>query len=137
MRFSDRVKAAKLPLSEVVVIGSGLLDQLELRRARDIDLVVSAELFAKLKGAPGYRLQVRHHEECLVNDTFGLEIWQSWGSEGVANFAQLYTTGQTLDGVRFVATKTLILQKSLRGTPKDHRDIELLEQYNIKHARII
>lgn len=38
MRFNDRVKALALLFDEVIVIGSGLLDQLGLRQAHDVDL---------------------------------------------------------------------------------------------------
>lgn len=135
MQFSDRIKSLSLPLDQVVVIGSGLLDQLNLRTARDIDLVVSRQLFESLAGLGEYRLLTKHGELCLVKDLPPLEIWQSWGSGGVANFDELFRAGQTIDGVRFVSCKVLIEQKRLRGLSKDQDDIALLERYNEEHAR--
>lgn len=119
-----------LPLDQLVVIGSGLLDQLDLRTAHDIDLVVSKKLFAQLKDRREYTLAIKHGEECLERVDPPLEIWHSWGSGGVANFDELYREGQTIDGVRFAATKTIIQQKSERDLKKDRDDIQLLEQYN-------
>lgn len=136
MKFSERVKATGLPLDEVVVIGSGLLEQLGMRDAQDIDLVVSEELFDQLAGNTAkYSKQVQHGEERLIRDNPPLEIWRSWGSGGVPNFNELYQNGQTLDDVRFVATKTLIEQKKIRNLQKDQDDITWLERYNKEYAR--
>lgn len=134
MRFSERIQSLGLPLDELVVIGSGLLDQLDLRAAGDIDLVVSQELFLQLKATAGYECNLKHGEECLEKAEPPLEIWCSWGSGGVPNFDELYAQGQTIDGVRFVATQTLIEQKRTRGLSKDYDDIALLEQYNKQYA---
>lgn len=133
MTFSERVKATELPLDQLVVIGSGLLDQLNIRPASDIDLVVSEKLFADLVAEGSYRAIEKHGELCLERPP--LEIWQSWGSGGVPNFTELYQEGQTVDEVRYVATKTLLEQKKLRNLPKDKDDITLLEGYNEKYGR--
>lgn len=133
MTFSERVKATELPLDQLVVIGSGLLDQLNIRLAGDIDLVVSEGLFAELKTDSSYKVLEKHGEVCLEKPP--LEIWQSWGSGGTPNFAELYREGQTIDEVRYVATKTLLEQKRRRNLPKDKDDIISLERYNKKHGR--
>ena len=135
MRLSDRVKETGLPLDQVVVIGSGLLEQLGLRQAQDLDLVVSNAMFERLARTGDYIEQTRHGERRLIKYVPPIEIWQSWGSGGVANFEELYANGQTFDSVRFVATETLLEQKHLRGLKKDQDDITLLERYNEEHAR--
>lgn len=127
MTFSERVKATGLPLDEVVVIGSGLLDQLGARTASDVDLVVSERLFDELSRDDSYVRRTEHGEEVLEQPP--LEVWRSWGSDGVPNFEQLYADGQTIDHVRYVAIKTLLEQKRARNLPKDQTDIAWLEQY--------
>lgn len=122
MKPSARVKSLDLPLSEVVVIGSGLLDELGLRSAHDLDLAVSPTLFEKLRDSGEFTITnegqtLRHNE---------LEIWIDWPPR---DFAQLYENGQTINGVRFVDTQFLISQKQARGSQKDRHDIALLEGY--------
>ncbi len=47
--YIKRVKKLNLPTNEYVVIGSGLLDVLGIRKAVDIDIVASRQLFKKLQ----------------------------------------------------------------------------------------
>ena len=58
--FSERVKDLGLPLGQLIVIGSGLLDQLGIRAASDIDLVVSNELFNALKNDNAWKIGRAH-----------------------------------------------------------------------------
>lgn len=127
MTFSERVKATGLPLEEVVVIGSGLLDQLGARKAADIDLVASERLFKQLAQDDSFTQQRKHGE--MVLERLPLEIWQSWGSNGQPNFTQLYASGQTIDEVRYVSDEVMIEQKRTRNLAKDQRDIAWLINY--------
>lgn len=127
MSIVERVKELGLPLDQVVVIGSGILDALELRPARDIDLVVTPGLFAQLHSTGRYQASVVRGEMVLQRDD--QEIWQSWGSGAVPNFGALYSEGVTYRGVRFAHPRFVLAQKRQRDTPKDQRDIALLETY--------
>lgn len=118
-----RVKALGLPLEEVIVIGSGLLDAYGLRDAHDVDLVVSKELFEQLKQADRFEKEIRHNDEVLLGDD--LEIWLDWG----ASFEDLMQQAVTVDGVRFAAPETIIEHKQQRGSEKDLNDIRLLREY--------
>ena len=51
--FADKVKALNLPLDQIIVIGSGILDQLGIRLASDIDLAASSDLMKKLSEESG------------------------------------------------------------------------------------
>ena len=132
MLMAERVRASGLPLDQLVVIGSGLLDQLGLREAHDIDLAVSTKLFVKLKQSGVYVAREKNGQTCLENEAF--EIWEDWGRD--ASFEKLWQEGQTLDGVRFVSTAFLIEQKQARGLAKDKRDIALLKQHVLRDRQI-
>ena len=43
------VKKLGLPLGQYVVIGSGIMAQLGLREANDVDIAVTPDLYAKLR----------------------------------------------------------------------------------------
>ena len=49
MGIIERVKKLRLPFGQYVVIGSGTLDALGIRRAVDIDIAVLSELHAALR----------------------------------------------------------------------------------------
>jgi hypothetical protein len=123
--FTDRVKASGLPLDEVVVIGSGLLDAYGLRESRDIDLVVSQSLFDILKQNPSYQIHSpRENVEVLLKDAY--EIWVDWPP---ANFDQLKKDAVIINDVLFVNPHFLIERKAERGSEKDLADIVLLKGY--------
>lgn len=125
MSMSDRVKALQLPLDEVVVIGSGLLDQLGLRAANDVDLVVSERLFTQLDADKRFTRQT--DERGVFYTAPKIEVWSDWGSE---THEQLRAEAQQLDGVWYVAPDYLIQKKQARGTEKDLNDVKKLEEYN-------
>ncbi len=124
MRIVERVVATGLPLDQVIVIGSGILDALHLREARDIDLVVTPGLFQLLKQSGDYSHEVRHDEDVLErNDQ---EIWTSWDG---CDFEALLSDGTVIDGVQFAHPQFVLDWKQRNGRDKDARDIQLLEKY--------
>lgn len=125
MRFSDRVKALNIPLDQVVVIGSGLLDQLGLRTAHDVDLAVSPQILTAAKSSGEYECGVKGADRYCRKK--GLELWSNWGEE--LPYDALVSKAIVDDGVRFVAPNTLIAKKRQRGTTKDLSDIALLEEH--------
>jgi predicted nucleotidyltransferase len=125
MAIVQRIKDLNLPLDQLIVIGSGLLDAYGLREADDIDLVISDTLYRTLKATGRYVEGVKQDETYLVKDK--LEIWLSWGS-GV-DFAYLQRDGVVIDGVTFVSPNFLMARKYARGSDKDIKDIKLLERY--------
>ncbi|OGL21574.1 hypothetical protein A2707_06090 [Candidatus Saccharibacteria bacterium RIFCSPHIGHO2_01_FULL_45_15] len=127
MRITDRVVATGLPLDQIVVIGSGVMDALGLRRSDDIDLVASEKLFAELKSSGDYNYFIRHNEEVLEKDD--QEIWLSWDVDGVSHFTQLWNGGVTIDSVRFCHPKSVLEWKKKHNRSKDQNDIVLLQKY--------
>ena len=127
MRIIKRFFELNLPPEHCVVIGSGLLDALNLRESSDIDLVVSEELFVRLRQADGWQAEVKYGETVLTKGD--AEVWLSWGSRGTPNFKQLYEQGVSIDGVRFVDPVFLLNWKKDRASDKDLRDVKLLEEY--------
>jgi len=118
-----------LPLSKVVVIGSGVLDALGLREAQDVDLVVDQELFSLLRDTGEWQSAIVHGEEALYSEVHDAEVWQSWGSEGAPNFTELMDESIEVGGVHF-ANPTFVMEwKKQRNRPKDERDVALLEAY--------
>jgi hypothetical protein len=132
MPIIERVQKLNLPLNQTVVIGSGVLDALGLRKAGDIDLVLSRELFDVLSQDPGWHKATKRDEPILTHDD--TEAFLSWGSNAVPNFEALYSDGITIGGVRFANPRFVIAWKQSRLNDKDKTDIALLESY-LHHER--
>lgn len=127
MVISNIIKLG-LPLEQVIVIGSGVLDVLSLRRANDLDIVVTENLFKILLESGNYSLGKKRDEAYLFDDD--TEIFMSWGSPGDApNFTMLKKAAICVQGIYCANPHFVILQKKLRGEKKDKADIVLLEKW--------
>ena len=128
MAITSRIKALGLPDGQFVVIGSGVMDALGLREANDIDLVVSPELFARLKADSTWKAKQEHGETVLTHDD--VEVWLGWGTaDGQPNFDELYDGGITIEDIRFANPEFVRDWKRAANRPKDIEDIRLLEDY--------
>ena len=127
IRFIERLESLPIDPSRMVVIGSGFLDALGYRKAEDVDLVVDPETFDALSNLPGWQIETIHDEEVVKHDD--VEVWLSWGSEGVPNFEELYNQSIQIEGYHFANPNYVIAQKRRSNRPKDVSDIAFLQEY--------
>ena len=130
--FANKVKALDLPLDQIIVIGSGILDQLGIRTASDIDLAVSSDLMEKLSEESGNWLKKFDDNQrfYFVKDDGSAEVWDGWVFDGQAvSYDDLLDYAVEYDGVRFVDLEFLRKWKSWRGREKDVRDVELIDEW--------
>ena len=130
--FADKVKALNLPLDQIIVIGSGILDQLRIRPASDIDLAASSDLMKKLSEESSDWLKEfdDNRRFYFVKDDGSAEVWDGWDFDGQAvSYDDLLDYAVEYDGVRFVDLEFLRKWKSWRGREKDVRDVELIDEW--------
>ena len=128
-KFSERVKQIGLPLDGIVVIGSGILDQLGIRFARDVDLVANRELVSMLQENPLWTTSVDAIGR-VVSKKGDVEVWDGWElDDKVADFITLTQDGVTYDDVRFVNLEFVLQWKRWRGREKDMIDVEKIRNY--------
>lgn len=130
--FADKVKALNLPLDQIIVIGSGILDQLGIRPASDIDLAASSDLMKKLSEESGDWLKKFDDNQrfYFVKDDGSAEVWDGWVFDGqTVSYDDLLDYAVEYDGVRFVDLEFLRKWKSWRGREKDVRDVELIDEW--------
>ena len=130
--FVDKVKALNLPLDQIIVIGSGILDQLGIRPASDIDLAASPDLMKNLSEESGDWIKKFDDNQrfYFVKDDGSAEVWDGWEFDGqVVSYDDLLDYAVKYDGVRFVDLKFLRKWKSWRGREKDVRDVELIDEW--------
>ena len=130
--FADKVKALNLPLDQIIVIGSGILDQLGIRPASDIDLAASSDLMKKLsEESSDWSEKFGYNQRFyFVKDDGSAEVWDGWDFDGQAvSYDDLLDYAVEYDGVRFVDLEFLRKWKSWRGREKDVRDVELIDEW--------
>src|SRR5258708_35497243 len=116
-----------------IVIGSGILKALKIRQSKDIDLVVTFEVYNFLKRTGKFRVTENHSREILVNNKF--EIGTNWVVLGKSyEFKDFMKDSLIIDGIRYItldflyeAKKSWLEHADVR--PKDIKDVELIENY--------
>lgn len=125
--FVDRVRSLGWLDGQYVIIAGGVLDVLGLRKAADIDAVVSKDLFEQLV-ADGWELSEKHGEQYVVSDD--VEAWLSWdGPHGPLYLDDLEKQAIDIEGVLFCSPEAVLEWKQRHNRPKDAADIQLLEEY--------
>lgn len=130
--FADKVKALNLPLDQIIVIGSGILDQLGIRPASDIDLAASPDLMKNLSEKSGDWLKKFDDNQrfYFVKDDGSAEVWDGWEFDGqVVSYDDLLDYVVEYDGVRFVNLEFLSQWKKWRSREKDVQDVKLIDEW--------
>lgn len=116
-----------MPINEFVVVGSGLLDVLNIRTAEDIDIVASKKLFDLMKDS-GWKVSLKYDETYLRKAD--CEVWLLWDSpSNKPNFDELFADNNVINGIHFISLQWLYDWKSRRGRPKDLSDLRLIDAY--------
>ena len=130
--FVDKVKALDLPLDQIIVIGSGILDQLGIRLAVDIDLAVSSDLMKKLSEESSDWIKKFDDNQrfYFIKDDGSAEVWDGWEFDGqVVSYDGLLDYVVEYDGVRFVNLEFLSRWKKWRSLEKDTQDVKLIDEW--------
>ena len=130
--FADKVKALNLPLDQIIVIGSGILDQLGIRPASDIDLAASSDLMKNLSEESGDWLKKFDDNQrfYFVKDDGSAEVWDGWEFNGqVVSYDNLLDYSVEYDDVRFVNLEFLSRWKKWRSREKDVQDVKLIDEW--------
>lgn len=133
MDIVRKVKKLNLPGGSYVVVGSGTMEVLGIRETRDIDLVVSPEIYEKLK-QEGWEEKVRDDgTSFLVYNLY--EVARTWDDvSGEPNLESLLQDAHIVDSIPFVKVERLMEWKKRKGRDKDITDVELIKDYLEKNA---
>ena len=134
--FAERVKELGLPLDQIIIIGSGILDQLGIRQSADIDVAVDRAMLEKLAadGSDWVKKLDKNQRQYLVKHDGSAEIWDGWEIDGrVVEYDELLDYAVEYDGVKFVNLDFLRRWKNWRGREKDMQDVRLIDEWRAKH----
>ena len=133
MNIKTELVSHGLHCDNSIVIGSGILQVLELRTSKDIDVVVTGEKYAELAQTDRFRKEVSRGRELLKDDVCEIgTVWYVLGKEW--KFADFLVHSVVIDGVRYISLEFLLEVKrqwvqddSVRQ--KDIDDVYLIEAY--------
>lgn len=130
----QRIRKFNLPVGKYAVFGSALMDVWGLRRAADLDIIVTPELYQKLK-EDGWEEKQAHGFPMLVKKDANVTTAQEWPTDGDYNpdRLQLIKEAAFIRGVPFVRVEEVIACKTAYNRPKDQQDIKLLKEHLSLH----
>ncbi len=124
----SKVKTLNLPKDLYVVFGSCPMAIAGIRETGDIDMLVSEEIFAKLKKAGWQELYKGPDDKPLTHDCF--EAHSNWDfSPYNPTLKHLLLTATVVDGVPFASLEEVRKWKFASARPKDLTDIKLIDEY--------
>ncbi len=123
-----KVKELNFSKGSYIVFGSCPLAAVGIREANDIDLLVSEELFEKLKET-GWKERVKStHDNPLVFDVF--EAHSNWNfSPYSPTLTHLLSSAMIIDSVPFASLEEVRKWKAASGGPKHLTDVKLIDTY--------
>lgn len=132
----QEVKGLNLPEGQYAVFGSGPMTAYNLRNSSDVDLIVTSELYEKLRDSGEW--EESHYgggDRYLTNGIFeAMDTWNEGNYRG--DIQKLIETAKDLEGVPFVSLTEVYKWKKAFGREQDQKDLKLIEQiYQVPRER--
>ncbi len=123
-----QLKKLDLPEGQYIVVGSGPLAAKGIRESHDFDILVTWDLWTKLKQK--YPLSKTEPVENIdLGDIQILGHGSMFRRENIATIDEIMSTAEIIDGVKFLNLKLLKQFKLDEGREKDLKDVELIDNY--------
>lgn len=120
----EMVQRLKLPISEYVVIGGGVLDALSIRETNDVDLVVSSKVYKQFK-QKGWKEYIQDDGKKIISHN-GYQLMQTYVGYSLSD---LKPRSFLHKDISFMGLEDLLTCKRKIGRQKDLEDIRYIEQY--------
>lgn len=133
--FKQKLSELSLTKENSVVIGSGILNALQIRESHDIDLIVDLETYNKLKLNPKFTIAQPRGLDVLQYDVYEIGTnWDMTDINKVCSFKEAYENSIVIDEVRYITLDFLLKVKKVwtagkNPREKDRKDIEIIEKY--------
>jgi len=134
MSFKDNLTALKklnLPTSDFVVVSSGALAVRGICDARDLDVVVSDELWEELISK--YKVKINEFGIKTVELENEIEILDPagslYGNQGGIPMKTIFEKADIFEGIKFINLNHLKTIKLEVGREKDLHDVKLIDDY--------
>jgi len=133
----DRVKKLDLPIGQYAVFGSALLDVWGIRKAEDLDIIVTPELYNKLKSKKEWKEKYANGFMMLIKGDVNVTTTQDKPTDGdyCPDRLQLIKNAVKIKGVPFVRIEEVIACKKDYNRQKDRDDIKAIKLYINTHRK--
>ncbi|MBN2478754.1 MAG: hypothetical protein JXA94_00845 [Parachlamydiales bacterium] len=122
--FIEQIKNLNLEPQKWAVCGSGPMAIRNLRKARDVDIIVKKTLWLKL--IQNHKIGGPRNNLIQIGD---IEIWNDW-MELTNKLDEMIDTADFIEGLPFVRLKYIYKWKGFFGRrEKDLEDIKLIEEF--------
>ncbi len=131
MDILSRIKALNLPIGQYVVFGSAVMEIYDIRKAKDIDIVVTEDLYKELKKRGWKRKwNFKRVLTCKALNLEGNEAFTNlhWKDYQVKT-EDLVKNAELIEGIPFMSLKDYLFYKKHLPREKDKKDVELIENY--------
>lgn len=126
---SDEIKSLNFPLGKYVVVGSAVLAAHNIRAARDIDIVVTPDLYEKCKH-DGWETHWHTTGQRYALHKENVEVYLDVNCNPFnPTTAELIERADIIDGIPFISLIDLLQFKRAYGRLKDKPDVKLIERY--------
>jgi len=119
-----------LNINNSIIIGSGIMNALNIRESHDIDITVEQKSYDRLSKLPEFQVKKASGLNVLTTDI--LEIGTAFPINNLSkiySFDELFQNSIVIDNVRYITLEFLLEIKKKWLREKDKRDIELIEKY--------
>ena len=125
----DEVKNLKLPLGQYSVVGSGALSVRKIRSHHDIDLIVTDDLYEKLKKEGWEEREKNNSHFNLYKGNVEIDKNFLHINNCNLNTEEVIKNSDIFDDIPFMSLKDLVKLKKALGREKDIDDIESIIKY--------
>ena len=125
------LKELHLPIGKFVVFGSGAMLARDLSEGRDLDVLVTDELFQEYRNKPKWKIKKTELDVYLCKDS--IELWNIW-RPGTWDIRELINNAEMIDDIPFVSLETTLRWKKMRGSEKDLMHALVIESYLKKNT---
>ncbi len=130
--YMEEVRKMDLPAGEYAIFGSGPLAVRRVRATKDIDLIVTPELYTHYREQEGWNRRFYH---AFFLRKGPIELWKilGYGRARKIDIQGFINRAELIEGLPFVNLNDFIYWKKIAGRTKDKRDVILAEEYLAKH----
>jgi len=127
MTVFRKLKQLDLPNGQYAVFGSTPMSVRGLRKSRDLDILVSKDIFDKYKKMPGWGVKkLSSGDEGLENGK--VEMFYTLGTEELDG-REVIEGAEIIEGFCFARLEKILAWKKAMNREKDQKDIALLKDY--------
>ena len=136
INIKSKLAGLNLLTNNSIVIGSGIMNALNIRPSNDIDVVVSSSTYENLRTSGKFNVETKHGRQILTDSIF--EIGKSWSVLGKDyNLTDLLKESVIINDVHYITLDFLLSVKESwlqdeNVRQKDLEDVQLIKEHKTR-----